>query len=66
MLAKIGTLLLGVSFYSRCDRICRATLATILGLQDRMDWKACMQTDEEDKQDAQTFKAAFAPFDFNQ
>jgi hypothetical protein len=29
----------------------------------RLDWKACMLTEDEDKADAQAFKAAFASFD---
>ena len=29
-----------------------------------MDWKACVQAEEDDKADVQAFKTAFAPFDF--
>jgi hypothetical protein len=32
-------------------------------MPDRFDWKACMQSEEDDRADAQAFKAAFAPFD---
>ncbi|CCM03628.1 uncharacterized protein FIBRA_05772 [Fibroporia radiculosa] len=41
----------------------RQVLVSLLGMQDRFDWKACMQTEEEDKADVQAFKRAFAPFD---
>ncbi|KAI8989743.1 nuclear protein [Trametes punicea] len=41
----------------------RQVLVSVLGMADRFDWKACTQTEEEDKEDAQAFKAAFAPFD---
>jgi hypothetical protein len=32
-------------------------------MKDRLDWKACAQSDEDDTQDANEFKAAFAPFE---
>ena len=35
----------------------------MLGMQERFDWKACLQSDGEDKADAEAFKKAFAPFD---
>lgn len=38
-------------------------MTTLLGMRDRLDWKACAQSVEEDKADAEAFKAAFAPFD---
>ena len=38
-------------------------LVAILGMGDRFDWKACTQSEEEDLEDVQAFKAAFAPFD---
>lgn len=41
----------------------RQVLVSILGMADRFDWKACTQPEEEDKEDAQAFKAAFLPFD---
>jgi len=34
-----------------------------LGTPDRVDWKVCQLSEEEDKADATAFKAAFAPFD---
>ncbi|KAJ3515729.1 hypothetical protein NLJ89_g1570 [Agrocybe chaxingu] len=40
----------------------RQVLVTLLGTPDRLDWKACMLSEEEDKADAQAFKTAFAPF----
>lgn len=41
----------------------REVLVSLLGMQDRFDWKACLQSEEEDKADVQAFKTAFAPFD---
>ncbi|KAF5357955.1 hypothetical protein D9756_001453 [Leucocoprinus leucothites] len=41
----------------------RQVLVSLLGVQNRIDWKACMLSEEEDRADAQAFKAAFAPFD---
>lgn len=41
----------------------RQVLVSLLGMQDRFDWKACLQSEEEDKVDVQAFKTAFAPFD---
>jgi hypothetical protein len=40
----------------------RQALASLLGKPERLDWKVCMLTEEEDRADAQAFKAAFAPF----
>ncbi|KAF8965212.1 CwfJ C-terminus 1-domain-containing protein-like protein, partial [Flammula alnicola] len=40
----------------------RQALTSLLGTPDRLDWKACMLSEEEDKADAQAFKNAFAPF----
>jgi len=40
----------------------RQVLATLLGILDRLDWKACMLSEEEDRADAEAFKKAFAPF----
>jgi len=34
-----------------------------MGMSERLDWKACMLEEEEDRADAQGFKAAFAFFD---
>ena len=45
------------------DLFCRQVLVSILGMADRFDWKACTQSEGEDKEDVQAFKAAFAPFD---
>jgi hypothetical protein len=41
----------------------RQVLLSLLGMPDRLDWKACMLSEEEDRADAQAFKAAFAPFE---
>lgn len=44
------------------DRL-RIVLANLLGLNKRIDWKACSQTEAEEKADAQAFKKAFKAFD---
>ncbi|KAH8117058.1 CwfJ C-terminus 2-domain-containing protein-like protein [Phellopilus nigrolimitatus] len=41
----------------------RQVLCKILGVPERLDWKACAQTEAEERADAQAFKQAFAPFD---
>ncbi|KAG7092838.1 hypothetical protein E1B28_009152 [Marasmius oreades] len=41
----------------------RQVLVNLLGMPERLDWKACTLTEEEDRADAAAFKAAFAPFD---
>jgi len=40
----------------------RQALVGLLGTPDRLDWKACMLSEDEDKADAQALKIAFAPF----
>ena len=47
----------------KLTRSCRIVLTSLLGMKDRLDWKACAQSDEDDTLDAQNFKTAFAPFD---
>lgn len=34
----------------------------LLGMSDRLDWKNCMLSEQEDKADAEVFKKAFGPF----
>ncbi|KAJ7112417.1 CwfJ C-terminus 1-domain-containing protein-like protein [Mycena crocata] len=41
----------------------RQVLVSLLNMPERLDWKACTLADDEDRADAQAFKAAFAPFD---
>ncbi|KAG6854723.1 hypothetical protein C0991_002436 [Blastosporella zonata] len=41
----------------------RQVLVNLMGIPDRFDWKACMLPEDEDRADAQDFKAAFAAFD---
>ncbi|KAH9950204.1 nuclear protein [Amylocystis lapponica] len=41
----------------------RQVLVSLLGMEDRADWKACMQSEEDDRADAQAFKTAFSAFD---
>ncbi|KAJ6618848.1 CwfJ C-terminus 2-domain-containing protein-like protein [Mycena sp. CBHHK59/15] len=41
----------------------RQVLVSLLNMPERLDWKACMLPEDEDRADAQAFKAAFAPFD---
>jgi hypothetical protein len=40
----------------------RQVLVGLMDAPERLDWKECMLTDEEDKADAEAFKKAFAPF----
>ncbi|RFU32489.1 hypothetical protein B7463_g3858, partial [Scytalidium lignicola] len=42
----------------------RVVLAKLLGLEKRIQWRDCGQTEEEEKRDIAAFKAAFAEFDF--
>ena len=41
----------------------RHALCTLLSLHDRLDWKACAQSESEERADAERFKGAFGPFD---
>ncbi|KAF7337976.1 Nuclear protein [Mycena venus] len=41
----------------------RQVLVSLLNMPERLDWKACTLPEDEDRADAQAFKAAFAPFD---
>ncbi len=66
---QFGRYARGHNFYGVC-RPCltcllprfRQVLVSLLGTPDRLDWKACMLPEEEDRADAQAFKTAFAPF----
>jgi hypothetical protein len=40
-------------------------MTELLGVRERVDWKLCAQSEEEDKEDAAAFKAAYAPFDLS-
>lgn len=41
----------------------RKTLAMLLGLESRMDWRKCAQSGEEEEADAEAFKKIFEKFD---
>ncbi|KAK7694020.1 hypothetical protein QCA50_003596 [Cerrena zonata] len=41
----------------------RQVLVHLLGMPERFDWKECIQSEEDDRADAQSFKEAFAKFD---
>ena len=43
----------------------RRVMAKLLGLEGRMHWKDCTQSDAEEKKDAEAFKNAFKKFDFS-
>ena len=43
----------------------RRVMAKLLGLEGRMHWKDCTQSDAEEKKDADGFKDAFKRFDFS-
>ncbi|KAL8987899.1 MAG: hypothetical protein Q9177_002953 [Variospora cf. flavescens] len=42
----------------------RRVMAKLLGLESRMNWRDCAQTDEEETKDAGAFKEAFKQFDW--
>ncbi|KAG9246591.1 CwfJ C-terminus 2-domain-containing protein-like protein [Calycina marina] len=42
----------------------RTALAKLLGLEKRIQWRDCAQTEDEEKTDIEEFKASFKPFDF--
>jgi hypothetical protein len=43
----------------------REVIAHVLGVDERADWRACALPEDQDKEDASAFKAAFAPFDIS-
>lgn len=43
----------------------RVVMAKLLGLETRYNWRDVVQSDDEDKKDANAFKAAFKEFDFS-
>ena len=38
-------------------------MVNLLSIPERFDWKECVQSDDEDREDAQRFKEAFKAFD---
>ncbi|CAD6504241.1 BgTH12-05974 [Blumeria graminis f. sp. triticale] len=42
----------------------RTVLAKLLGLEQRIQWRDCVQSEDEEKRDIRMFKAAFREFDF--
>lgn len=42
----------------------RIVLAKLLGLEKRIQWRDCSQSEDEEKKDISAFKAAFKEFDF--
>ena len=43
----------------------RTVLAKLLGLENRMDWRACVQSKVEEEADATKLKEVFKEFDFS-
>lgn len=43
----------------------RRVMAKLLGLESRLQWRDCSQSDEEEAKDAESFKQAFKEFDFS-
>jgi len=41
--------------------LCRKVLASLLNVEERVDWKSCLSSEEDDKADVRAFKTAFAP-----
>ena len=46
---------------------CREVVASpsLLNMADRVDWKACKVSEDEEKKMAAAFRKKFQPFDFN-
>jgi hypothetical protein len=42
----------------------RTVLAKLFGLTDRIQWRDCSQTEDEEKKDIEAFKSAFKGYDF--
>ncbi|KAF9052819.1 nuclear protein [Panaeolus papilionaceus] len=42
----------------------RQVLVHLMNMPERLDWKACMLSEDEDRADAEAFKSAFTPFNF--
>ncbi|EPX74451.1 CwfJ family protein [Schizosaccharomyces octosporus yFS286] len=42
----------------------RRAAAKLMGIEERIDWRQCNQTEEEEKKDAEDFKSYFKPYDF--
>jgi hypothetical protein len=42
----------------------RVVLAKLLGLEKRIQWRDCAQTEEEESRDIEAFKNAFKEYDF--
>lgn len=63
---ETSTLILALSPDFRFDiQFGRRVMAKLLQLEDRMSWKDGVQTEEEEKNDAEAFKKAFEKFDFS-
>lgn len=43
----------------------RRVMAKLMGMEKRMDWRGCGQTEKEERRDAEAFKAVFRRFDFS-
>lgn len=43
----------------------RRVMAKLLQVEERMDWRACAQSEEEERKDAEVFKGGFARWDFS-
>ena len=42
----------------------RRVMGKLLGHEDRLDWKTCVQSEDEECAEAEAFKEAFGPWDF--
>lgn len=43
----------------------RRVMGKLLGLEKRLDWRECVQTEEEEKEETERFKELFKQFDFS-
>lgn len=50
-------------YHSADDAVCRMTLAALLDLPDRVDWKNCTIGERGEAEEATAFKRAFKEFD---
>lgn len=64
--AESAVLTMPLPTETRVDlQICRKAVARILDLEHRIDWKRCVQPENEEVRDAAAFKTAFAKYDFS-
>lgn len=48
---------------TKSEQFKRRIIANLLGVPERVDWRTCAQTEDDERKDAKAFKEAFAAFD---